>query len=70
MQDDDLLKKLIECLMNEDSRIQLAAVSCILNLSENTEDGALERQTKLRELGAQKQLQALLTTQNVNLFDK
>eukprot|EP00794_Sanderia_malayensis_P017631 gene17631-19385_t len=70
MQDDKLLSKIIECHMADDSRIQLASVSCILILSNNSEDGAMERQTKLRSLGAQKQLQALLTTSNVNLFDK
>ena len=70
MQDDELLRKLIGCLVSDTPRIQLAGVSCVLNLSSNGEDGALERQTKLRELGAQKQLQALLTTSNVNLFDK
>ena len=70
MQDEDLLRRLIDCLTHEDQRIQLAGVSCILNLSCNSEEGALERQTKLRDLGAQKQLQTLLTTPNINLFDK
>ena len=70
MKDEELLRKLICCLSNDNQRIQLASVSCILNLSCNSEEGALERQTKLRDLGAQKQLQALLTTPNINLFDK
>ncbi|XP_065052467.1 armadillo repeat-containing protein 8-like [Rhopilema esculentum] len=70
MNDEELLRKLICCLSNDNQRIKLASVSCILNLSCNSEEGALERQTKLRDLGAQKQLQALLTTPNINLFDK
>ena len=70
MSDEELLKKIIEYTLHDRHQIQLAAVSCILNLAWNSEDGALERQTKLRDLGAQKQLQTLLTTPNVNLFDK
>ena len=70
MGDDELLRTLISCLTSDSQCIQLAAVSCVLNLSSNSEDGALERQTKLRDLGAQKQLQSLLTTPNINLFDK
>ena len=70
MMDDALLKMLIGCLTSDYQHVQLAAVSCVLNLSSSSEEGALERQTKLRDLGAQKQLQALLTTPNINLFDK
>ena len=70
MAEDELLKMVISCLTSDNQRIQLAAVSCVLNLSSSNEEGALERQTKLRDLGAQKQLQTLLTTPNINLFDK
>ena len=49
---------------------QIAAVFCVCNLLRSEEEGALERQAKLREMGIQRLLQQLLTTQDTVLFDK
>ena len=60
------LKHLVVCLLP----LQIAAVFCVCNLLRSEEEGALERQAKLREMGIQRLLQQLLTTQDTVLFDK
>ena len=48
----------------------MAATYCVSNLVWSTEEGAVDRQQKLRDLGVQKLLQSLLTTSDVNLFER
>lgn len=59
------------CIQRHDNvRLQIASVYCINNLVWNQEDGATERQSKLKEYGVQKQLQSLLSASDTVLFDK
>ena len=51
-------------------KLQIAATFCISNLIWNVEEGAAERQNKLREMGVYKLLQNLMTTTDTGLFDK
>lgn len=72
MSNEDVLKKLGSYMMHSNIKLQIAATFCISNLIWNGEEskGALERQTKLRELGVPKLLQQLLNTSDTTLFDK
>ena len=55
---------------HDNVRLQIASVYCINNLVWNQEDGASERQAKLKEYGVLKQLQSLISTTDTDLFDK
>ena len=57
-------------MMHESVKLQMAATYCISNLVWNTEEGALDRQIKLRDMGVQKLLQSLLTTSDAHLFER
>ncbi|KAM7446608.1 Armadillo repeat-containing protein 8 [Porites harrisoni] len=70
MGDESLLKRLMQYMMNDSVKLQMAATYCVSNLVWSTEEGAVERQQKLRDLGVQKLLQSLLTTSDVNLFER
>ena len=70
MRDESLLKRLMHYMMNDSVKLQMAATYCVSNLVWSTEEGAVDRQQKLRDLGVQKLLQSLLTTSAVNLFER
>ncbi|XP_078344831.1 armadillo repeat-containing protein 8-like isoform X1 [Oculina patagonica] len=70
MRDESLLKRLMHYMMSDSVKLQMAATYCVSNLVWSTEDGAVDRQQKLRDLGVQKLLQSLLTTSDVNLFER
>ncbi|XP_054753866.1 armadillo repeat-containing protein 8-like isoform X1 [Lytechinus pictus] len=70
MSNEDILKKLTCYMRHDNVRLQIASVYCINNLVWNQEDGATERQSKLKEYGIQKQLQSLLNASDTVLFDK
>lgn len=70
MSNEDILKKLTCYMRHDNVRLQIASVYCINNLVWNQEDGATERQAKLKEYGVQKQLQSLLSASDTVLFDK
>lgn len=70
MRDESLLKRLMQYMMNDSVKLQMAATYCVSNLVWSTEEAAVERQQKLRDLGVQKLLQSLLTTSDVNLFER
>ncbi|XP_030830593.1 armadillo repeat-containing protein 8 isoform X2 [Strongylocentrotus purpuratus] len=70
MSNEDILKKLTCYMRHDNVRLQIASVYCINNLVWNQEDGATERQSKLKEYGVQKQLQSLLSASDTVLFDK
>lgn len=50
--------------------MQVAAVYCVLNLVNTNDEGAFERQLKLKDIGAHKILQKLLHSTDPVLFDK
>ncbi|XP_022109412.1 armadillo repeat-containing protein 8-like [Acanthaster planci] len=70
MSNEDILKKLTYYMRIEHVKLQIAAVYCINNLVWTEEDGAAERQAKLKEYGIQKHLQTLLDSNDTVLFDK
>lgn len=74
MSNEDVLKKLTTYMMHSNVKLQIAATFCISNLLWKEEEdiftGALERQTKLKELGVQQLLQQLLSTSDTTLFDR
>jgi len=70
MTNEDVLRKIINYMLDTRPKLQIAAVFCVCNLLRSEEEGALERQAKLREMGIQRLLQQLLTTQDALLFDK
>ncbi|XP_076312959.1 LOW QUALITY PROTEIN: armadillo repeat-containing protein 8-like [Tachypleus tridentatus] len=70
MSNEDVLKELTSYMKHSNVKLQIAATFCVSNLIWSEEDGALERQAKLREMGFQKLLQQLLTTKDTTLFDK
>ncbi|CAH1790086.1 unnamed protein product [Owenia fusiformis] len=70
MSNEDVLKKLMTYMIHANVRLQIAATFCISNLIWSEESGAFERQAKLREMGVQKLLQQLLSTNDTTLFDK
>jgi hypothetical protein len=70
MTNDDVLKKIASYLSHSSPKLQTAAVMCVSNLAWKDEDGSLERQAKLKELGVQKLLHSLITTSDQNLFDR
>lgn len=70
MSDDDILRKLATYMMHSNVKLQIAATFCISNLVWKEEEGALERQAKLKDLGVQQLLQQLLSTSDTTLFDR
>lgn len=70
MSNEDVLKKLESYMMHSNVKLQIAAVFCICNLVWSEEEGAQERQEKLKDMGVQKLLQQLLTTNDTTLFDR
>ncbi|KAK3863279.1 hypothetical protein Pcinc_018954 [Petrolisthes cinctipes] len=70
MSNEDVLKKLMNYMVIPNVKLQIAATFCISNLIWNVEEGAAERQNKLREMGVYKLLQNLMTTTDTGLFDK
>jgi len=70
MTNEDVLRKIINYMLDTRTKLQIAAVFCVCNLLRTEEEGAIERQAKLREMGIQRLLQQLLTTQDPILFDK
>ncbi|XP_048772840.1 armadillo repeat-containing protein 8-like isoform X4 [Ostrea edulis] len=70
MGNEDVLKKLKTYMVHTNVKLQVAATSCISNLVWNEQEGAYNRQAKLRDLGIQKLLQQLLSANDVLLFDK
>merc|ERR1712179_828247 len=70
MGEDEVVSKIIEYTSKNDEKLQMAAVFCISNLIRNTSEQGADRRDKLREKGAEKSLQNLLTTTNTSLFDR
>ena len=70
MSDETLLRKLMQYMMHDSVKLQMSSTYTISNLVWHSEDGAVERQTKLRDMGVQKLLQTLITTSDVHLFER
>lgn len=70
MSNEDVLKKLTTYMMHSNVKLQIASTFCISNLIWKEEEGALERQAKLKDMGIQQLLQQLITTSDTTLFDK
>ncbi|KAF8771349.1 Armadillo repeat-containing protein 8 [Argiope bruennichi] len=70
MSNEDVLKKLTIYMLHSNVKLQIAATFCISNLLWKEEDGSMERQLKLKELGVQQILQQLLNTTDTTLFDR
>lgn len=67
---EDMLKKLTSYMVHSNTKLQIAAVICILNLIWRNDEGSADRQMRLKEIGVFKILHQLLTTSDSNLFDK
>lgn len=70
MANEDVLKKLTSYMMHSNVKLQIAATFCISNLTWNEEEGYLERQAKLREMGIHKLLQQLLGSEDTTLYER
>lgn len=70
MGNEDLLRKLNNFMTSNTIQLQIASVFCISNLVWSSDEGACERQVKLKEMGFQRQLQKLLHSSDHILFDK
>ncbi|XP_078042076.1 armadillo repeat-containing protein 8 [Augochlora pura] len=70
MANEDVLKKLMDYMMHNNIKLQVAAVLCVINLVWKDEPGAAQRQARLRELGFHRILQQLRHTKEHQLFDK
>lgn len=70
MRNNEILKKIQEYMTNSNAKLQVAAIFCVSNLIWKEDSGAIERQTKLKEMGIFKILQQLITTSDSLLFDK
>lgn len=67
---EELLKRLKSYMSNGNIKLQVASVYCISNLIWRDEEGSLERQNRLKELGFKGILKQLLGTQDTTLFDR
>lgn len=70
MSNEDVLKKLIDYMIHPAPCLQESAVFCIHNLTRRGEPGAIERQSRLKELGVVNILQQLLSTTDKILFNR
>lgn len=70
MTNEDVLKKLTMYMTHHNVKLQIAATFCISNLVWNEEEGALDRQNKLKDMGVDKLLNQLITTNDTALFDR
>ncbi|KAF5899630.1 armadillo repeat-containing protein 8, partial [Clarias magur] len=69
MTNDDILQKVKYYMGHSNVKLQLAATCCICNLVWNEEDGAQERQDKLKEMGFVDILHKLSQSSDPNLTD-
>ncbi|XP_012228065.1 armadillo repeat-containing protein 8 [Linepithema humile] len=70
MANDDVLKKLMDYMMHNNVKLQVAATYCVGNLVWREEPGSLQRQARLRELGIYHILQQLRQTKDAQLLEK
>lgn len=69
MDNEDVLKKLVNYMVHSDVRLITASVVALVNLVRRNEDGSRERQARLRRMGVVGILQSLQCTSIALLFD-
>lgn len=67
---EEVLKKIKEYMTHKNVKLQIAATFCISNLIWKDDPGSHERQLRLKELGIDKLLHALIQTSDAFLWDK
>lgn len=67
---EDLLRKINSFMTYNSVELQIASVAVVSNLVWSTDDGAIERQSKLKEMGVHRVLQRLLQHNDPLLFEK
>jgi len=72
MSNEDVLRKITNYMVHDNTKLQVAATSCVCNLVWKESPGYIERQAKLRELGLPQRLQQLYQQQknDPQLYDK
>jgi hypothetical protein len=70
MSNDDVLRKILHYLVQNILILQIAAIACVYNLIRRTDDGYIDRQNRLREMGLCTTLQLLHSTSNTDLLDR
>ncbi|CAG7724319.1 unnamed protein product [Allacma fusca] len=70
MTNEDVLKKITSYLAHSNHKLVTAAVLCVSHLAWKDEDGATDRQAKLKEMGVQKLLHQLITSADAALFER
>ncbi len=65
-----IITQVTNYMLHTSTKLQMASVVCVQNLTWAEDEGAAERQTRLREMGVCKILQQLLTTTDTALFEK
>lgn len=70
MGNEDLLRKINSFMTYNSIELQIASVAAVSNLVYSADDGSVERQTKLKEMGVHRVLQRLLQHNDPLLFDK
>ncbi|XP_033102004.1 armadillo repeat-containing protein 8-like [Anneissia japonica] len=70
MSNEDILKKITNYMLHGNVKLQIAATFCISNLVWKDEEGAKERQIKLKDLGVQKLLIQLRNSCDQTLLEK
>jgi hypothetical protein len=70
MANEDMLKKVTNYMVHNNTKLQIAAVVCILNLIWRNDEGSAERQCRLKDIGVFKILHQLLSHSDTTLFEK
>lgn len=70
MGNEDLLRKINSFMTYNSVELQIASVAVVSNLIWSADEGAIERQNKLKEMGVHRILQRLLQHNDPLLFDK
>ena len=70
MDNEDLLRKINSFMTHNCVELQITSVCCVANLVLSIDDGASERQGKLKDMGAHRILQKLMHSSDSALLDK
>ena len=70
MSNEDVLKKITNYIIHTSPKLQMAAVLCVHNLCFAEDQGAADRQAKLKDIGVHGILQQLRNTSDIALAEK
>ena len=70
MSNEDVLKKITNYIIHTSPKLQMAAVLCVFNLTYSEDQGAPERQNKLKDIGVYGILQQLRNTSDSALSEQ